>query len=471
MKNKVVLIILDGWGYRNEDENNAIAMANTRNMDKYMERYPATLLVSSGKEIGLPEGTPGFCEYSYYLIGTGQKMVWDNERILKDISRGKFEPKLEKIFSYPRIHVFAVLTENGIYSHIQLLKEFMKIARKKRKRNVFIHLILEGRESGLHSAYDLFSKWKDENITSHLASIVGSMNALSRSVMSIAEDYLSSLLSPSEYFPSFVSALMTGYDHGENDYTMSPKVIMPFDMLPGDAAIILGYRSSKWASLIKALKNMDLEVFHLSYPQEEGVKVIYKSKILKTGFLDQLASSKKKILKIGETEREMALNYFLTGGNSVGDSAIFPSIQTLDYSVTPEMRAPEITGEALKRIKEGEYDLIVVSFANPDVIAHTGNFNSLVKAIEVVDDGVGRIVRASQKEGYVPVIVGDHGNAEEMFRDGKLFLGHTTNPVPFIIASDKYKTLKLKEGTLLDVPATVGKIMGKRVKVLGKSLF
>ena len=471
MREKVVLIILDGWGYREGDDYNAIEMANPRNIKKYMDKYPTTLLSASGKDVGLPDGTPGFCEYSYFLMGTGQKMTWDHEKIIREIKQGKFEKRVDPILRNPRIHVFVVLTENGIYSHISLLKEFMRIARKRRKRNVFIHLILEGRESGLHSAYDLFTKWKDENITNHLVSIVGGGEVLSRNIPRLAEDYLARLISPEEYFPSFISALMTGYDRGENDYNMTPKVLTKFDILPGDTALILGYRSSKWAPLVSSLLDLGLNVYHLSYPNKENLHVIYKSRIVKTGFLDQLASGKKKILKIGETEKEMALNYFFTGGNMVGDSVIFPSIQTLDYSVTPEMQAPEITGEALKRVKEGKYDFIVVSFANPDVIAHTGNFDSLIAAIKVVDDGVGRIVRASQKEAYVPVIVGDHGNAEEMQKDGKLFLGHTTNPVPFIIASDKYKGARLRKGTLLDVPATIGKIIGKRVSVVGSPLF
>ncbi len=473
MKERIVLIILDGWGDREEEDGNAIAEANTKNMDKYLRRYPSTLLEASGRAVGLPDGTPGFCEHSYFLIGTGKKSVWDHQKIMREIKTGKFKSRLDKVFAHSRIHIFAVLTENGIYSHIQLLKEVLKVARSKRKKHVYVHLILEGRESGPHSAYDLFQKWKDENIINHLASIVGGRYVLTRNIRGLVDEYLAVLSDPSEYYPSFVSALMTGYDHGENDFTLRPKVISPeCELLEGDAALILGYRSNKWEALVDALLSIGLDVYAISYPSKPRLQVIYKTKIVKDGFLDQLARSKGSILKIGETEKGMNLEYFLTGGNILGDSVIFNSPATLDYSVTPEMKAPEITGETLKRIKEGRHDFIVVSFANPDVIAHTGNYDSLIKAIEIVDDGVGRIVRAAQKEDYVPVIVGDHGNAEEMYKGGKIYLGHTTNPVPFVIASEKYRHVRLaSSGTLLDVPATLSKIFGKRFKTDGKALF
>ncbi len=471
MKEKVVLIILDGWGYSENEEGNAIDDANTKNIDKYMVRYPSTLLEASGKAVGLPEGTAGFCEYSYFLLGVGKKMVWDNQKIMKEISKGSFRKKIEPILKNKRVHVFVPLTENGIYSHVAMLKEVLSVARSKRKR-IFVHLVLEGRESGPHSSYDLFQKWKDENLVNNLASVVGSRYVLSRNVKSLIDEYLSTLANPSEFFPSFVSAIMSGYDHGENDYTMKPRVISPdLELLEGDTALVLGYRSNKWEIFLESLIDMGLETYMISYPNKSGLNVIYKSRSVSNGFVDQYVSAKGTLIKIGETEKAMDLEYFFTGGKDLGDTRIFPSPATLDYSVTPEMASADITGEALKTVKAGEHGLIVVSFAAPDVVAHTGNYDALIKALEVVDDGVGRIVRAAQKEGYVPVIVGDHGNAEEMYRDGKIYLGHTTNPVPFIIASDKYRGVKLKPGSLLDVPATIGKIMGKRFKLDGKPLF
>ncbi len=472
MKDRIVLVILDGWGYREQEEWNAVYEANTKNIDKYTSKYPSTLLSASGASVGLPEGTAGFCELSYYLFGVGKKMVWDNQKIMKEIDKGSFRKKIEPILkSSRRVHVFAPLTENGIYSHVAMLKDILGLAKSKRKR-LFVHLILEGRESGLHSAYDLFQRWKDDALVNNLASIVGSRYVLNRNVSSLIDEYLSSLANPQEIFPSFVSALMTGYDDGENDFTMKPRVLTPdLDLLEGDTALVLGYRSNKWDLLLESLINAGLNVYMISYPNKSNVNVVYKTRPTSSGFIKYIASSKGKIMKIGETEKAMDLTYFFTGGNDIGDTSIFPSPATLDYSITPEMASSEITGEALKTVKLKEYDLIVVSFAAPDVVAHTGNYDALLKALEVVDDGVGRIVRAAQKEGYVPIITGDHGNAEEMYREGKLYLGHTTNPVPFILASDKYRGVKLKEGSLIDVAPTMAKIMGKRVKLDGKPLF
>ncbi len=471
MKEKIVLVILDGWGYSDSEEGNAVLDADTKNMDRYITKYPSVLLEASGRAIGLPEGSPGFCEYAYHIIGTGKKTVWDNEKIMKEIRTGKFKKKLAPAMQGKRVHVFVPLSENGIYSHIAMLKEVLALARSKRK-NIFVHLILEGRESGPHSSYDLFQKWKDDFMIKHLASVVGSRYVLNNNIESMVEEYLATLSEPETYFPSFVSAIMSGYDHGEDDFTMKPKVLDPSaELLDGDTALVLGYRSQKWDNFLEALAGMGLNVHMVSYFNKPRVNIIYKYRPVKDSFSEQLVSAKGAILKIGETEKRMDLEYFFTGGKDIGESRIFPSPRTLDYSVTPEMASPEVTGETLKAIKDGKHDLIVASFAAPDVIAHTGNYESLIRALEVVDDGVGRIVRAAQKEGYVSIIVGDHGNAEEMYKDGKVFLGHTANPVPFIIASDKYRGVRLKQGTLLDVAATMAKILGKRFKLDGKPLF
>ena len=273
-------------------------------------------------------------------------------------------------------------------------------------------------------------------------------------------------------FSSFSSAIMSGYDSGENDNNMNLKKIINVQPSSGDAFLILGYRSGKWLPLLNNLISKGYSVYHLSYPPKDGLNVIYKHKPITDGFVNQFVKAGGKLIKIGETERNMELTYFFTGGVDMGDSVIFPSPETGDYSVTPELRAPEITGEGLKRVKEGKYDLITVSFANPDVIAHTGNYDSLIAAIEIVDDGVGRLVRAAQKEGYIPVILGDHGNVEEIYVDGQFTSSSTLNPVPFIIASNKVRrTDKIKEGSLIDVPATLSKLFGKKFKLSGKSII
>ncbi len=467
MKEKVTLIILDGWGFREGGEGNAIDEARTKNMDKYIDKYPFALVEASGQGVGLEKGIPGFCENNYQVLGSGKLVKWDHYRFLKRLD--KPNKSITDALSGKKVHVFVVLTENGIYSHIELLSKFLKIVRSKRKKNVYVHLILEGRESGLNSAYDLFNKWKDDLLSSYLSSIVGARYALNRNVASQVLLYLKELSSPEEIYPSFISALMTGYDHGENDYTLKPRVIDPNGSIsPGDHAVILGYRSSKWEALVSALLDLGVKVFMPTY-FDKRVKTFMSPSKPKGSFIEAIAKT-HRIVKIGESEKGKDLTYFFTGTMDIGESIIFESPSTLDYSVTPEMRAPEITGEALKAIKSKQYDFIVVSFANPDVIAHTGNYSALINAIEIVDDGVGRIVRAAQKEGMVPIVVGDHGNAEEMFKNGMPYLGHTTNPVPFIIAHDKV-CRSLSNGSLPDVTATIAKIMKKRVKLDGKPLF
>ncbi len=468
MKERIVLILLDGWGFREGGEGNAIEEARTKNVDKYFDKYPSTLLEASGRAVGLDDGVPGFCENNYQIIGTGKVAKWDHYKVVKSFE--KPNNAIIQALSGKKIHVFVVLTENGIYSHIQLLSKFLKVARSRRKKNVFVHLILEGGESGLNAAYDLFNKWRDDLIHSYLSSIVGSRYALNRNMASQILIYLEKLSHPKETYPSFISALMTGYDKGENDYTLSPKVIDSNGSVnPGDHAVILGYRSDKWSALVNALVDLGVKVFMPTYFDTKKVKTFVSPAKPRNGFIE-LISKTHKILKIGETERGKDITYFFTGTKDIGDSIIFESPSTLDYAVTPEMRAPEITGEALKAIKSKNYNFILVSFANPDVIAHTGNYSSLINSIELVDDGVGRIVRAAQKEGMIPIIIGDHGNAEEMYKNGRLYLGHTTNPVPFIIAKDKIAR-EIHPGSLPDATATIAKIMRKRVSLDGKSLI
>lgn len=500
--NPLILIVLDGWGINKRKEGNAIALASPKNFEKIWKTYPHTELKAHGKAVGLPKGMLGGSEVGHIHLGAGRVVPQELTQINKAIRNGDFfknKAILHAIRNVKKnntsLHIIGLLSDAGVHSHISHFYALLRLAKKHRIDNVFIHAFLDGRDTQPKSAMKyiraLERKIKQIGI-GKIASLCGRYYAMDRDKrwkrVKLAYDLLT--LGRGRKVTSAIEGVRVAYRNGETDEFVRPTIIDESGIVKdGDSIIFINFRSDRARQLTEALikkkfNNFKREkrprVFFVTlteYEKNLNVKVAFPPLKIHNTIGEWLSRLGLKQLRIAETEKYAHVTYFFSGGREKPfkgeDRILVPSPKVSTYDKKPEMSAKKITKKLLHKIKE--YDFVLVNFANPDMVGHTGNLQATIKSIKVVDECIGKIIKEANKWNRIVVLVGDHGNADQMidYKTKKPLTSHTFNPVPFIILSEERNNIKLRNGGLANVAPTLLKLMGlkKPKEMTARSLW
>ncbi len=509
-KKPVVLMVLDGYGLNDRTEGNAIAMANTPVMDKLMKECPFQKGYASGLAVGLPDGQMGNSEVGHMNIGAGRIIYQDLTRITKDIEDGTFfknEELLEAMENCKKndsdLHLFGLLSDGGVHSHLSHVYGLLEMAKQQGVSKVYVHAFLDGRDTPPASA-----KGFVETLENKMAEIgVGKVASLSGRYYAMDRDnnwdrvekaYDSLVTGDGIKAESATQALQESYDNGKTDEFVEPTVIckdgQPLSLVKAnDSVIFFNFRPDRAREMTRAFCDDKFTGFErktgfipLTFvcfkDYDESIpnkKVAFKKEIIKNTFGEFLANHGKKQLRLAETEKYAHVTFFFNGGveepNKGEDRILVKSPKVATYDLQPEMSAPEVCDKLVDAIKSDKYDVIIINFANPDMVGHTGVQAAAVKAIETVDGCVGRAVEALKEVDGQMFICADHGNAEQLidYETGEPWTAHTTNPVPFILVNADPKYTLRENGCLADIIPTLIQLMGMEqpAEMTGESLL
>ncbi len=492
MNKKVILMILDGWGITQDPNVSAIAQANTPFIDQLLQKYPHAKLYTSGENVGLPEGQMGNSEVGHMNLGAGRIVYQDLVKINKAIKDGTFFENivLKNAFetakkNHKSVHLLGLLSDGGVHSHIDHLKALIDMG-KKYNVPTYIHAFMDGRDVDPHSGITFLKDIQDyiKGTPAKIASVIGRYYAMDRDNRWERVKKAYDLLVKGEGKPAkdLVKAVEESYQEGISDEFILPIVHVddngkPIGTIqPDDVVIFYNFRTDRGRELTKVLTQQDMPEYGMKtlplyfvtmtiYDENfKGIKVAYPKEDLKDTLGELVSKSGKKQIRIAETEKYPHVTFFFSGGKEnefPGEKRILiPSPKVATYDLKPEMSANEVTEALLPEIKKEAADLIVLNFANGDMVGHTGDFEAAKKAAETVDKNVEKIVNEALKHDYAIIILADHGNAENMINeDGSPNTAHTTNPVPVILI-DKDLKPELKDGILANVAPTILKLMG-----------
>ena len=509
-KKPVVLMVLDGYGLNEKTEGNAIAMANTPVMDKLMAEYPFVKGNASGLAVGLPDGQMGNSEVGHMNIGAGRIIYQDLTRITKDIEDGTFfENKvlLQAIENCKKnnsdLHLWGLLSDGGVHSHNSHLYGLLEMAKKNGLENVYVHAFLDGRDTPPASGKDYVQQLEDkmkEIGVGKIASLSGRYYAMDRDNnwdrVKLAYDSL--VTGEGVKATDAVKAVEDSYANDKTDEFVLPTVItdengQPLSLVKdGDSVIFFNFRPDRAREITRAFcddkfTGFERDFLKLTYvcfkDYDETIPnklVAFEKEEIKNTFGECLAAHGKKQLRLAETEKYAHVTFFFNGGVEDPNVDEFRLLvnspkDVATYDLKPEMSAPEVGMDLVEAIKSDKYDVIVINFANPDMVGHTGVIPAAVKAVERVDSLVGDAVQAVKDVDGVLFICADHGNAEKMidYETGAPHTAHTTNPVPFILVNAD-PSWKLREGgCLADIAPTLIEVMGMEQpkEMTGKSLI
>ena len=481
MKAKVLLLILDGWGFSKKKEGNAVALAGAKNFFKFWKEYPHGLLLAHGEAVGLPKGQMGNSEVGHMNIGAGRIVYQDIVKISKGFEKGELQkhPNLKRAFELAKnkkLHLIGLLSDGGVHSHIDHLKFLLKAAKEYGLKNVYIHAILDGRDTPPKSAQkyleDLENTLKELKV-GKIATISGRYYAMDRDKRwertKLAYDAM--VAGKGYKAKSALEALKQAYERNETDEFVKPTIINKEGLIEdGDVLIFYNFRADRMRQLVSAFGIKDFA----SFKKEKSIKpgyiltmtiydetfpfdVLVAPKEIKNILGEVISKSGKKQFRLAETEKYAHVTYFFNCGKEEPfkgeDRTLIPSPKVDTYDKCPEMSAHRLK-ETLFEALEKDYDLIVTNFANPDMVGHTGNLEATIKAIKTLDQILGEIVKKAKEKGYDIIITADHGNAEKMIDENtkQPHTAHTTNPVPFILISEKVKNLIPRKIKDLDLP-------------------
>ncbi len=508
MKNKLtMLMILDGFG-ENENENaNAVKLANTPNIDKLMKTCPTTDIYTSGLNVGLPDGQMGNSEVGHTNIGAGRVVYQELTRITKSIEDGDFFSNPEFINAIEnckkygsKLHIMGLLSDGGVHSHIRHIFGLLELAKRKDFEDVYVHCFMDGRDtppaSGESYVSELEEKMKEKGI-GKIASISGRFYAMDRDKRweRIEKAYKALVEGEGEKAVSSISAVEDSYQKEIFDEFILPTIITngeePVATIgKHDSVIFFNFRPDRAREITRTLVDKDfnefktkkdLDLYYVcmtSYDETmPNVHIAFKKEELKNTFGEYISKQGLTQLRIAETEKYAHVTFFFNGGEEKQyegeDRILVPSPKVETYDQKPEMSAPEVTEKVVEAINSKKYDCIILNYANPDMVGHTGSLESAIKAIETVDECLGKVVEAVNQQEGVLLITADHGNAEQMvdYKTGEPHTAHTTNPVPLILVG--MENAKLKEGKLADLAPTMLEIMGleKPQDMTGESII
>jgi 2,3-bisphosphoglycerate-independent phosphoglycerate mutase len=511
MTNKqVVLIVLDGWGVSKSKEGNAIASARTPVYSGLLRDFPHTELLAAGEAVGLPDGQMGNSEVGHLNLGAGRIVYQDSTRISKAIKDGEFFRNTAMLGAmeavkqaHGSLHLMGLLSDGGVHSRPDHLFAMLDLAKAQGVTKVFFHAFLDGRDTPPSSAISFIQQLENrfaEIGIGKIASVSGRYYAMDRDKRweRVQKAYEALVLSEGLRKYSAREAIEQSYEHQRTDEFVLPTVVLDQKtnrplaaMRDGDAVIFCNFRSDRARELTRALTDPSFRDFdrpHVpklsafvcltTYDKTFGLPVAFAPVGLANILGEVLSARQVKQLRIAETEKYAHVTFFFNGGKEppfpLEDRILVPSPRDVaTYDLKPEMSAREITEQLVKHIASRQYGFILANYANPDMVGHTGVIEAGVKAVEVIDECLGRVLKAAQEGGAEVIITADHGNIE-MLADtstGQPHTAHTTGPVPFIITQ---KNGSLRSGGILaDVAPTVLELMGveKPEEMTGKSLI
>ena len=503
-KKPIMLMILDGYGYNKTTDGNAICSARTPVMDELLEKYPSTLINASGMDVGLPDGQMGNSEVGHTNIGAGRIVYQELTRITKAIEDGEFfnnEALLGAIENCRKnstaLHLFGLLSDGGVHSHITHLYAALKLAKENGIGDVYVHGFMDGRDvsptSGIDFVRELLSKM-DEIGVGKIGVLSGRYYAMDRDNRweRVKKAYDALVLGEGIKNPDAIDAIKKSYDEGITDEFIVPTIVTEGATIgENDSVICFNFRPDRAREITRTFVDADFEGFERGkgfFPvnyvcmtqydaKMPNVSVAFKPQSLDNTLGEYISANNLTQLRIAETEKYAHVTFFFNGGVEAPykneDRALIPSPKVATYDLQPQMSAPEVTEEVIKRIESEKYDVIILNYANCDMVGHTGVFECAVKAVETVDECMGKVVEEVIARGGIICITADHGNADQMIDpDTKdVFTAHTTNPVPFIVAG--YDCALRKGGRLADIAPTMLDIMGlmKPSEMTGESLI
>ncbi len=506
-KKPVMLMILDGFGISDKLDGNAVREAKKPNFDNLMAKYPHTQLSACGLDVGLPEGQMGNSEVGHLNIGAGRIIYQELTRISKEIKEGKFFDNEalnyacdEAIKNNSAIHLMGLLSDGGVHSHINHLKALLSLCKKKGVKKVYVHCFLDGRDVAPGSAIDFvkdLQKFMAEEGVGEIATLSGRYYAMDRDNRweRIELAYNAMVKGEGNKYTSADLALKAAYHDNKTDEFVIPSVITKNDKPVGtikdkDSVIFFNFRPDRAREITRAINDAEFSGFqrdrlNLTYvcmtqydKTLENVRVAYTPEHYNNTLGEYISKKGLKQLRIAETEKYAHVTFFFNGGveqpNEGEERILIPSPKVATYDLKPEMSAYEVTDAVLNALSEDKYDLIILNYANPDMVGHTGVIEAAVKAVETVDTCLGKVVDKIVSMDGTVFITADHGNAETMidYSTGKPMTAHTTNLVPFIYVSNHSKDLK-EGGILADISPTILTEMGLDIpeEMEGKSLI
>ena len=498
----IVLTVLDGWGYRAETKGNAIALARKPNYDRLLKEFPNTLIQTSGPAVGLPEGQMGNSEVGHLNIGAGRIVHMDISRIDQLIASGEFarQPLLLEAMERGRarqLHLLGLVSDGGVHSHIEHLYALLRMARENKVTRVFVHCFMDGRDTPPNSGIDflraLEQKMREYGV-GQISTVIGRYYAMDRDNRweRIEKSYRAMVHGDADAkFTDPITAIRASYEKGVTDEFVVPAVITTEAALgkpatpravirDDDAVIFFNFRADRARETTRALIEPNFKEFSdparpknlafVAMTQYEKtwpwLRYLIAPEKLEQILANVFAEQDYKNLRVAETEKYAHVTYFFNGGveKPFGgeERVVVPSQKVPTYDLKPEMSAAGVADTVVNAIEKGNFDAIIMNFANADMVGHSGKLEATIKAVETVDECLGRIFQSLRPRGGAWIITADHGNAETMIDPvtGGPHTYHTTNPVPFILLTEDGRTQLKPGGSLRDIAPTLLGVLG-----------
>ena len=507
MKKPLLLCIMDGFGLNPSTEGNAVAMAKTPNLDKIFKEYPNVSLDASGLAVGLPDGQMGNSEVGHTNIGAGRIVYQELTRITKAINDGDFFENEELIAACENckkhnsaLHIMGLLSDGGVHSHNEHIYGIVEMAKRAGLSKVFLHCFLDGRDvppsSGKDFVIALENKLSEIGV-GKIATVMGRYYAMDRDNRwdRVEKAYIAMTRGIGEMTESASDAVAKSYDNEITDEFVVPTVVTENGGAVGmiakkDSIVFANFRPDRAREITRTFVDNAFDGFAREYfpvyfvcmtqydKSMPNVHVAFKPQTLNNTFGDYISAKGLSQLRIAETEKYAHVTFFFNGGveavSEGEDRALIESPKVATYDLDPKMSAYEVTDELLSRLDLGKYDVIILNYANCDMVGHTGVIPAAVKAVETVDECVGKVADKVKEMGGIMLITADHGNADQMVdpKDGEPFTAHTTYPVPFIVMGAG--NVKLREGgCLADIAPTMLKLLElpQPEEMTGKSII
>ena len=515
MKTPYAIIIMDGYGLNSEEAGNAIFMDGSKNVNELRAKYPSARLGASGLSVGLPDGQMGNSEVGHLNMGAGRIVYQDLTKITKAIEDGDFFTNEALVSAMDdatakgkKLHLWGLLSDGGVHSHLTHLFALLEMAKKRGVPQTYVHCFMDGRDvsptSGAGFVKELQDKMKRLGY-GKIASVSGRYYSMDRANNwdRVEKSYDMLTIGNGVQANCPYEALQASYKAGVTDEFVLPTNIVengkPVALVEkGDSVIFFNFRPDRAREITRAVSQKEFTVpkgtaferktgwlhpvyvcFTVYDAAFGGVEIAFPKTVLTNTLGEYLAKLGKKQLRIAETERYAHVTFFFNGGveepNPGETRVLINSPKVATYDLQPEMSAYEVTDRVLQELKSGEYDVMILNFANCDMVGHTGVIPAAVKAVHTVDECVKRVVDQILSMSGSAILTADHGNADKMLdKDGSPFTAHTTNPVPVVLISEKYKNAVLrKDGVLADIAPTLLEVMGLPVpnEMTGKSLI
>ena len=486
-KTPTTLIIMDGFGLANASGDNAVSLAQTPVLDRLFREYANTTLSASGLDVGLPDGQMGNSEVGHTNIGGGRVVFQDLPRISRAIDDGSFfkneaynKAMDNCLKNGSSLHLYGLLSDGGVHSHIQHLFALLQMAKDKGLEKVYVHCFLDGRDvsptSGKGFVQELCDKCAEIGV-GKIATVMGRYYAMDRDKRweRVQMAYDAMVYGEGNHNADPVDAVAQSYANNVTDEFMEPVVCDSDGTISdNDSVIFFNYRPDRAREITRAIVDPDFDGFQREFfpttyvcnteydASMPNVLVAWPRIAVKNGLGEYLSSMGMTQLRIAETEKYAHVTFFFNGGVETQypgeDRVLVPSPKVATYDLQPEMSAVEVCDKCVERIESGAYDVIILNFANCDMVGHTGVLEAAIKAVETVDTCVGRVVEATLKMGGIAMVTADHGNAEDMKQpNGSPMTAHTTNLVPFILCG---AGTELRPGRLADIAPTILDVMG-----------